>query len=183
MHTELSPVDDSPSDTLLDSEQETFFDSNSLPYFGSRYEIRRLLGKGGMGAVYLARDLELNRDVALKEIRPELANQPEVLKRFKREIQLSSEVTHPNVLRVFDLGEADGKKFLTMQYVEGEDLAGCLNRQGRLSLDETLKIFRQLCSALAAAHAKTVIHRDMKPENVMMTPDGRGRSRDGPSMG
>ncbi len=172
VETELSPVGDSPSETLLDSEQKTLVESDSLPSFGSRYETRRLLGKGGMGAVYLARDRELNRDVALKEIRPELANQPEVLKRFKREIQLSSEVTHPNVLRVFDLGEADGKKFLTMQYVEGEDLAGFLRRKGRLSLDETLNIFRQLCSALAAAHAKTVIHRDMKPENVMMTPDG-----------
>ena len=172
VETEQSPVGDSPSGTLLDSEQKTLVESDSLPSFGSRYETRRLLGKGGMGAVYLARDRELNRDVALKEIRPELANQPEVLKRFKREIQLSSEVTHSNVLRVFDLGEADGKKFLTMQYVEGEDLAGFLRRKGRLSLDETLNIFRQLCSALAAAHAKTVIHRDMKPENVMMTPDG-----------
>lgn len=170
--TELAPVDDSASETLFDADQETLLDADSLPSFGSRYEARRKLGQGGMGAVYLARDLELNRDVALKEIRPELADQPEVLKRFKREIQLSSEVTHPNVLRVFDLGEAEGKKFLTMQYVEGEDLAGFLHRKGSLSLDETLKVFRQLCSALAAAHAKTVIHRDMKPENVMMTPDG-----------
>ena len=172
IETELAPVDDATSETLFDAEQDTAVAETSLPSFGARYETRRLLGKGGMGAVYLARDLELNREVALKEIRPELANQPEVLKRFKREIQLSSEVTHPNVLRVFDLGEAAGKKFLTMQYVEGEDLAGFLRRSGRLSLDATLKIFRQLCGALAAAHAKTVIHRDMKPENVMMTPDG-----------
>ncbi len=172
IETELAPVDDATSETLFDAEQDTAVAETSLPSFGARYETRRLLGKGGMGAVYLARDLELNREVALKEIRPELANQPEVLKRFKREIQLSSEVTHPNVLRVFDLGEAEGKKFLTMQYVEGEDLAGFLHRKGRLSLDETLNIFKQLCGALAAAHAKTVIHRDMKPENVMMTPDG-----------
>ena len=168
-------LSDDPDETLpgeMFTEQETLLDTESLPSFGSRYETRRLLGQGGMGAVYLARDLELNRDVALKEIRPELADQPEILKRFKREIQLSSEVTHPNVLRVFDLGEADGKQFLTMQYVEGEDLAGFLHRQGRLSLDETLSIFKQLCGALAAAHSKSVIHRDMKPENVMMTPEG-----------
>ena len=90
---------------------------------GSRYRIERLLGQGGMGSVYLAYDKELDRQVALKMIRPELASNENVLARFKREIQLSSKVTHPNVLRVYDLGEEDGIRFLTMQFVEGEDLS------------------------------------------------------------
>ena len=100
---------------------------------GHRYRVLRLLGIGGMGAVYRVRDKELDRDVALKLIRSEIADNPTTLERFKREIQLSSSVTHRNVLRVFDLGESDGIKFLTMQYVEGEDLGAIFKREKKLS--------------------------------------------------
>ena len=95
---------------------------------GHRYKVIRLLGVGGMGAVYRVHDRELDRDVALKLIRGEIANSPETLERFKREIQLSSKVTHRNVLRVFDLGQTEGLRYLTMEYVEGDDLAGLLKR-------------------------------------------------------
>ncbi len=139
---------------------------------GSRYEIVRLLGKGGMGAVYLARDLDLGRDVALKLIAPHLANERAVLERFKREIQLSSIVTHANVLRVYDLGEADGVKFLTMQFIEGETLADLLARERPLPVERLLPIFRQICDGLAAAHEKAVLHRDLKPQNVMLDAAG-----------
>jgi eukaryotic-like serine/threonine-protein kinase len=115
---------------------------------GHRYRVVRLLGQGGMGAVYQVYDLELERDAALKLIRPELGADPQVLVRFKREIQLSSQVTHPNVLRVYDLGESGGTKFLTMQFVEGEDLATKLKRDGRLPLDDLLDKFRQICQVL-----------------------------------
>jgi len=139
---------------------------------GARYEILRLLGRGGMGAVYLARDRELGREVALKLIAPHLLAEPGFLDRFRREVQLSSIVTHPNVLRVYDLGEADGVKFLTMQFVEGEALDAVLTG-GRLPLDRALALFRQICEGLAAAHDKGVLHRDLKPQNVMLDAAGQ----------
>lgn len=137
-------------------------------HLGPRYEIVRQLGKGGMGAVYLAYDRELSRLVALKVVALHLAGEDWVLERFKREIHLSSIVTHQNVLRVFDLGEHDGLKFLTMQYIEGDTLDGLMRREKRLPLEWSLSIFRQLCGALAAAHQKGVLHRDLKPQNVLV---------------
>ena len=139
---------------------------------GKRYRIVRLLGRGGMGAVYQARDGELQRDVALKLISPELATDEGVIERFKREIQLSSRITHKNVLRVYDLGEAEGTRFLTMQFVAGEDLAGLVQREGRLSVERVIGIFRQICQGLAAAHEQNVVHRDLKPQNVMVDRSG-----------
>ncbi len=135
---------------------------------GSRYRVRKLLGIGGMGAVYSVHDGELDRDVALKLIRSDISTNPVALERFKREIQLSSRVTHRNVLRVYDLGEADGIKFLTMQLVEGEDLAAVLNREKRLSVPRLLSILGQILEGLEAAHQQGVIHRDLKPQNIMI---------------
>jgi tetratricopeptide (TPR) repeat protein/predicted Ser/Thr protein kinase len=140
-------------------------------HLGPRYEIVRLLGKGGMGSVYLAYDRELSRLVAVKLVALHLAGEDWVLDRFKREIHLSSLVTHPNVLRVFDLGEHEGLKFLTMQYIEGDTLDGLMRREKRLPLDWSLSLFRQLCGALAAAHDKGILHRDLKPQNVMVDRD------------
>jgi tetratricopeptide (TPR) repeat protein/predicted Ser/Thr protein kinase len=140
-------------------------------HLGPRYEIVRQLGKGGMGAVYLAYDRELSRLVALKVVALHLAGEDWVMERFKREIHLSSLVTHPNVLRVFDLGEFEGLKFLTMQYVEGDTLDGLMRREKRLPVDWSIALFRQLCGALGAAHAKGILHRDLKPQNVLVDKD------------
>jgi tetratricopeptide (TPR) repeat protein/predicted Ser/Thr protein kinase len=139
---------------------------------GSRYVVVRLLGSGGMGAVYLVHDRELNRDVALKFLREDVASDPVALERFRREVALASRVTHRNVLRVYDIGEADGVRFVTMEYVEGEDLATRLRREGKLPLDELLALFRQMCEGLAAAHAAGVVHRDLKPQNVLLDRSG-----------
>ena len=140
---------------------------------GARYEIVRLLGKGGMGEVYLARDWELGREVALKLVAPQLAADPGMLARFRREIQLSSLVTHPNVLRVYDLGESGGLRFLTMQYIEGRSLAAVLAEERPLPLERAAALFRQVCEGLAAAHEQGVLHRDLKPQNVMVDAAGR----------
>lgn len=139
---------------------------------GRRYEIVRLLGRGGMGSVYLARDHALGRDVALKLVASHLVEDPGIAARFKREIQLSSIVTHPNVLRVYDLGEADGLRFLTMQYIDGETLADLMKRERPLGVDRALELFRQVCEGLAAAHARKVLHRDLKPQNVLVDREG-----------
>ena len=138
-----------------------------------RYEILELLGQGGMGAVYKARDTELERLVALKLIRPELASNPEVLRRFKQELILAREVTHRNVIRIFDLGQAKGFKFITMEFVEGRDLRAVLREKTKLSPDEAVKVIAQVCRALESAHAAGVVHRDLKPQNIML--DGKGR--------
>ncbi len=135
---------------------------------GRRYRVRQLLGMGGMGSVYRVHDQELDRDVALKLIRSDVVENPSALERFKREIQLSSRVTHRNVLRVYDLGESDGIRFLTMQFVEGEDLAAVLQRYGKLPVPRLTSIFRQILEGLRAAHEQGVVHRDLKPQNIMV---------------
>jgi tetratricopeptide (TPR) repeat protein/predicted Ser/Thr protein kinase len=133
-----------------------------------RYEILELLGQGGMGAVYKARDTELGRLVALKLIRADLASNPEILLRFKQELILAREVTHRNVIRIFDLGQAKGFKFITMEFVEGRDLRTVLRERGKLPPEETVRIIAQVCRALEAAHAAGVVHRDLKPQNIML---------------
>ena len=138
-----------------------------------RYQILRLLGEGGMGAVYQARDQELDRLIALKVIRPELAGNPAILQRFKQELILARHVTHKNVVRIFDLGESDGIKFITMEYVDGEDLRASLRSRGKFAPQDAVHIIEQICRALDAAHAEGVIHRDLKPQNVMRDAQGR----------
>jgi eukaryotic-like serine/threonine-protein kinase len=138
-----------------------------------RYEILELLGQGGMGAVYKARDTELERLVALKLIRADLASNPEILRRFKQELILAREVTHRNVIRIFDLGQAKGFKFITMEFVDGRDLRAVLRERGKLPPDETVPIIAQVCRALESAHAVGVVHRDLKPQNIML--DGKDR--------
>ena len=140
---------------------------------GGRYEIVTLLGEGGMGAVYKARDRELDRPVALKLIRPELASNPSMLARFKQELLLSRQVTHRNVIRIFDLGDADGVKFITMEFVEGKDLRALIQEKKKFSPEEAVGIMRQVCQALEAAHSVGVIHRDLKPQNIMRDQSGR----------
>jgi len=149
-----------------------------------RYRIVSPLGKGGMGEVYRAEDLKLGQTVALKFLPRSLAQTEESLERFTREVRLARQVSHPNVCRVFDIGEISetttaGKTlthtFLTMEFVDGEDLASLMRRIGRLPPDKAVEIARQICAGLAAAHEHGIIHRDLKPANIML--DGRGRVR------
>jgi len=140
---------------------------------GGRYEILQLLGEGGMGAVYKAMDRELDRPVALKLIRPELAAHPAILARFKQELLLAHQVTHKNVIRIYDLGDADGVKFITMEFVEGQDLRALIQEKQKFSPEEAVEIMQQVCRALEAAHSVGVIHRDLKPQNIMRDQTGR----------
>ena len=140
---------------------------------GGRYEILQLLGEGGMGAVYKSADRELDRFVALKVIRPELASNPSILARFKQELLLAHQVTHRNVIRIYDLGEAEGVKFITMEFIEGKDLRALIREKRKFSPEEAVDVIQQVCQALNAAHSVGVIHRDLKPQNIMQ--DGTGR--------
>ena len=140
---------------------------------GARYEILQLLGEGGMGAVYKARDRELDRFVALKLIRPELAANASILARFKQELLLSREVTHRNVIRIYDLGDADGVKFITMEFVEGRDLRSLIQEKKKFPPEEAVELMLQVCRALEAAHSLGIIHRDLKPQNIMLDRTGR----------
>jgi hypothetical protein len=149
-----------------------------------RYRIVSPLGKGGMGEVYRAEDLKLGQTVALKFLPRSLAQSENALERFTREVRLARQVSHPNVCRVFDIGEITDSEnvgertvhtFLTMEFVDGEDLASLMRRIGRLPPDKAVEIGRQLCAGLAAAHEHSIIHRDLKPANIML--DGRGHVR------
>jgi Protein kinase domain len=139
-----------------------------------RYRIVGLVGRGGMGEVYRADDLKLGQAVALKFLPKELTHRADRLARFHQEVRLARQVSHPNVCRVHDIAEAGGQHFLSMEYIDGEDLASLLRRIGRLPSDKALEVARQLCAALAAAHDRQVLHRDLKPANVLI--DGRGRA-------
>ena len=145
--------------------------------FGSRYDIRRVLGIGGMGAVYEAWDKELGVAVALKVIRPETAADPqetlELERRFKRELLLARQVTHRNVVRIHDLGEIDGIRYITMALVAGTDLRSKLRFDSKLSVPEALTLAKQIAAGLQAAHEAGIVHRDLKPGNIMIGPEGR----------
>ncbi len=139
----------------------------------NRYEILSVLGTGGMGSVYKAQDRELDRLVALKVILPELARNPAIVERFKQELRLSHKVTHRNVVRLYDLSEDAGMRFVTMEMVTGRDLRSILEERGKLPPNEAVDIFQQICHALEAAHGVGILHRDLKPQNVMREDDGR----------
>lgn len=140
-----------------------------------RYRIVALAGRGGMGEVYRADDLKLGQSVAIKFLPEALTHDSSALERFHSEVRIARQVSHPNVCRVFDIGEADGVTFLTMEFVDGEDLGSLIRRIGRLSPDKATEIARQICAGLGAAHERGVIHRDLKPANVML--DGQGKVR------
>jgi serine/threonine-protein kinase len=140
-----------------------------------RFRIVGLLGRGGMGEVYRADDLKLGQAVALKFLPHASSQDPALIERFHGEVRNARQISHPNVCRVYDIGEVEGDHFITMEYVDGEDLASLLRRIGRLPGAKALDIARQLCGGLAAAHERGVLHRDLKPANVMI--DGHGRAR------
>jgi hypothetical protein len=140
-----------------------------------RYRVVAPLGRGGMGEVYRADDLTLAQPVALKFLPSLLTDDPGRLARFRKEVAAARRVSHPNVCRVYDIAEYEGQSFLTMEFIDGEDLSSLLKRMGRTTEEKGLEIARQLCSALAAVHDQGMLHRDLKPANVML--DGRGKVR------
>jgi predicted Ser/Thr protein kinase len=170
-----SPLQDEPADALRSSDSSIH--GRFLPgtVIDRRYRIVSLAGRGGMGEVYRADDLKLQQTVALKFLPSGLERDPNRLTSFHQEVRLARQISHPNVCRVYDIGEVNGQHFLSMEYIDGEDLRVLLRRIGRLPPDKGVEIAQQLCAGLAAAHEKGVLHRDLKPANVMI--DGRGQVR------
>jgi serine/threonine protein kinase len=156
--------------------------------FGSRYVIIEEIGRGGMGRVYKAHDQELNIDVALKMIKPEHSRDRGFIQQFKQEALLGRSVSHENVVRLYDLGEVNGIKFISMEYIKGQTLADLIRASGRLSEETAADILRQVCQGLAVAHRQGIIHQDLKPQNILIdrkglvriTNFGLARSLEGP---
>jgi len=171
--TVSSPLPGPAPSSLSPASRVSLFQPGQV--FAERYRILRLLGRGGMGEVYGADDLRLEQPVALKFLRKEIAADPHARERFLSEVRLARAVTHPNVCRVHDVGEHGELLYLSMEYVDGEDLAGLLRRIGTPNRRKAVELAAQICAGLAAAHAKGVLHRDLKPANVMI--DGTGRVR------
>jgi len=141
--------------------------------FANRYDVKEVLGMGGMGVVYRAFDRQLQEPVAIKTLRPEiLAGDSVALERFKQEIRLARRISHRNVVRTYDLGEVNGMYYLTMEYVEGTSLNQLISSRGRLPIPVTLTVGKQLCRALEVAHEQGIIHRDIKPQNIVVEPSG-----------
>jgi predicted Ser/Thr protein kinase len=162
---------------LAADRRDRVMDVRFLPgvVLSGRYRIVSLLGRGGMGEVYRADDLKLGQPIALKFLPSRMREQPELLDRLLKEARIARQVSHPNVCRVYDVGDADGRTFITMEYVDGEDLRSLIDRIGQLSPRKALDIARQLSAGLQAAHDLGILHRDLKPANVML--DARGRVR------
>lgn len=161
--------------TTADLENGNFVAGSVL---AKRYRIVGLLGKGGMGEVYKADDIKLSQTVALKFLPDRLARDKSALDRFHAEVRMARQVSHPNVCRVFDIGEVGGRHFISMEYIHGDDLASMLRRIGRLASDKAVVIARQLCFGLAAIHEAGILHRDLKPANVIIDDNGKARITD-----
>jgi TolB-like protein/tRNA A-37 threonylcarbamoyl transferase component Bud32/Flp pilus assembly protein TadD len=146
--------------------------------FAGRYQVIEELGKGGMGRVYKAFDTKIKEKVALKLIKPEVASDKETIERFSNEIRLARRIGHRNVCKMFDIGEAEGAHFITMEYVHGEDLKSMIQMSGSLSLGMQLSVGKQVCDGLAEAHSLGVIHRDLKPQNIMIDKHGNAKIMD-----
>ncbi len=140
-----------------------------------RYQVISALGKGGMGEVYLAEDLRLSQKIALKFLPRKVLNDPDQFARLHQEVRIARQVSHPMVCRVHDIAEVDGETFISMEFIDGENLGTLLKRIGRLPDDKGIQISRQLCEGLAAVHEKGIVHRDLKPGNIMI--DGQGQVR------
>jgi serine/threonine protein kinase len=146
--------------------------------FADRYKIIEELGKGGMGKVYKVIDKEINTKVALKLIKPEIAADEKTIERFRNELKTAREITHKNVCRMYDLNKEKGAYYITMEYVPGEDLKGMIRMTGQLSVGATVNIGKQVCEGLAEAHKLGVVHRDLKPQNIMIDKEGNARIMD-----
>jgi len=146
--------------------------------FAGRYEIIEELGKGGMGKVYRVFDKKIDEEVALKLLKPEIAADRKTIERFRNELKFARKISHRNVCRMYDLSEEEGIHFITMEYVQGEDLKGMIRMMGQLSTGKSISIAKQVCEGLAEAHRLGVIHRDLKPQNIMIDREGNARIMD-----
>jgi serine/threonine protein kinase/Tfp pilus assembly protein PilF len=146
--------------------------------FASRYEIIEELGKGGMGRVYRVEDKKIKEEVALKLIRPEVASDKKTIERFSNELKMARKIAHRNVCRMYDLGEEKGIHYITMEYIPGEDLKRLIKKVGQFNAGKTIFMARQVCEGLAEAHRFGVVHRDLKPQNIMIDEDGNARIMD-----
>ncbi len=144
----------------------------------SRYRIIGLVGRGGMGEVYQAEDIKLSQIVALKFLPDKLQKDSSALARFHSEVRVARQVSHPNVCRVFDIGEVDGRHYLSMEYVDGDDLSSLLRRVGRFTSERAIEISRQLCVGLSAIHNAGILHRDFKPANIIIDSKVKARITD-----
>ena len=171
---------DTPKQRHKTSSFDSIDDARFVPgaIIAERYRIVGLLGRGGMGEVYRADDLKLSQPVALKFLPDHLLSDGAALARFHREVRVARQVSHKNVCRVYDIGEVDGRHFLSMEFIKGEELSSFMRRIGRLPQDKAIQIARQICAGLAAAHDAGVLHRDLKPANVMIDGDGNARITD-----
>jgi serine/threonine protein kinase/Flp pilus assembly protein TadD len=175
--TQLSTSEDdsfSPTKTYETPKEELTTGST----FVGRYQIIEELGKGGMGKVYKANDIKIKEKIALKLIKPEIAKDKKTIERFNNELRLTRKIRHKNVCQMFDLGEDKGTHFITMEFVDGQDLKKLIRQTGQLAIGTTINIAKQVCGGLVEAHALGVVHRDLKPSNIMIDSDGNARIMD-----
>ncbi len=146
--------------------------------FAGRYQIIEELGRGGMGKVYKAQDTEIKEKIALKLIKPEISSDKKTIERFQNELKLARKISHRNVCRMHHLEKSEGKYFITMEYVDGENLKGMIRMMGQLSSGKAISIAKQVCEGLSEAHRIGVVHRDLKPSNIMIDKDGNAKIMD-----
>lgn len=174
--TSLHPSEDIPAHTkTLEVPKEELTTGST---FADRYQIVEELGRGGMGKVYKAQDTEIKEKVALKLIKPEISSDKKTIERFQNELKLARKISHRNVCRMHDLGKSEGNYFITMEYVDGENLKGMIRMMGQLSSGKAISIAKQVCEGLSEAHRIGVVHRDLKPSNIMIDKDGNAKIMD-----
>jgi serine/threonine-protein kinase len=174
--TQLTPLKDIPSITKTLETPVQKLSTSTL--FANRYEILEKLGKGGMGEVYRVKDKKLDEEMALKVIKPEIAAHEGTIERFKNELKLARKIAHRNVCKMYDLHEEGETPFITMEFVEGKDLKNLIKRKEKLSEKEAIALAKQVCEGLAEAHDLGVIHRDLKPQNIMVDDKGAAKVMD-----
>jgi len=173
--TQLPPFEDIAATETIEAPREELTTGST---FAGRYHIIEELGKGGMGKVYKAQDTEIREKVALKLIKPEIAADKKTIERVRHELTTARKIRHKNICGMYDIGEANGTTFITMEYVPGEDLKSFLRRSKKLTVETAVSIGKQICEGLTEAHKLGVVHRDLKPGNIMIDTEGNVRIMD-----